>query len=197
MDFSLFDFGVEEDFNNYDDNAAFDDYDSMATTGYSSAGTTGYSSVGTTGYSSAGTTGYSSAGSVAPTASQATQQAALWSKSKMCCETCGSTSFKNVDGTYICKVCGTMSHNYIETMQDMEWAEASTMGFLSSRLDGNLRTLKDKTFRESKTTLFSMALKTCLNAHLDVLVDPNGPIAAPSQLREVVTLLFDTWVEKQ
>ena len=79
----------------------------------------------------------------------------------------------------------------------MEWDELSTMNLLSNRLDGGLRILKDKTFRESKTTLFTKALKICLDAHLDVLVDPNGPIAAPPQLREVVTLLFDTWAEKQ
>lgn len=177
MDFSLFDFGVDDDYNN-------DDYNDYGTNNYEGEG------LGSVDYNNSASTK-----TLAP--STATQQAPLGTKSTMRCDTCGSTKFRNVDGTYICSVCGTISHKYVETMQDIEWAEVSAMNLLYNRIDGGEHFLKDKTFRESKTTLFLNAIRTCLEAHLDVMVDPNGLIAAPQQLRDVVLLLYDTWAESQ
>lgn len=180
MDISIFDLNVDDDYNDYynnnssnSNNYVLDSYDSNIDTVEQIASTIPTASLKSTG-------------------SQKAPQ-----KSSMVCDQCGSTNIHKEDGRYVCKDCGKVAQNYVDAYMDIEWEEAASLNVFRNRIDGSEHILKDKMFRESKTTTYPSAIKFSLEEHLDVLVDPKGPIAAPPKLRDVVLILFDTWVEKQ
>lgn len=179
MDFSLFDFGLDEDYYDDDNNV---NSSSLPHDNFGETATVNSSAIPTA--------------PVVP--DSGISQAPVGQKSAMRCETCGSTSFHKNGGTYVCRVCGTQTQHYANAISEAEWTDPGALS-ITQRIIGtsNDTVLKDKTFRESKTTHFVDAVRRCLEAHLDVMVDPNGPIASPPQLRDIVLELYNVWAEKQ